>query len=163
MNMDRETQEFEKLRKLLALKRLEMPPQGYFDTLPDKIISRIQSDESSSDENLLLLFWRLLKNKPIIGFATAVALIALVGLASRSFNDSEASISIYPPHNNPWELAQPSHNTSLAENTPSAQLSQPSPDAASSTNPVSPAESMPSLFQSIQLKVTPVNYTPSNK
>lgn len=45
--------EFEKLRKLLALKRREEPPPGYFNRLPGEIRARIAQAEANPEP-----FWR---------------------------------------------------------------------------------------------------------
>lgn len=45
--------EFKKLRKLLALKRHEVPPPGYFDRLPGQIRTRMAGTEAHSEP-----FWR---------------------------------------------------------------------------------------------------------
>jgi hypothetical protein len=45
--MNPEQENFEALRKLLALKRHEIPPPGYFDHLPRRISSRLRAHEDA--------------------------------------------------------------------------------------------------------------------
>jgi hypothetical protein len=56
--MNLESNDFETLRKLIALKRHEQPPPGYFSRLPDRISARLQRGEGQAGfwENLLAQF-----------------------------------------------------------------------------------------------------------
>jgi len=46
--MNSNSSDFETLRKLLALKRYEQPPPGYFRRLPDQIAARLERGEGQS-------------------------------------------------------------------------------------------------------------------
>ena len=69
--MNSDPNDFENLRKLLALKRYEQPPPGYFSRLPDRITARIERGEGQSD------FWErfispfILRPAVVYGFALA--------------------------------------------------------------------------------------------
>lgn len=45
--MNAQSDNFERMRQLLALKRYEQPPPGYFDNLSARIINRIESTNSA--------------------------------------------------------------------------------------------------------------------
>jgi hypothetical protein len=69
--MNKDPESFDSLRKLLALKRHEVPPPGFFACLPGKIVTRIERGEGQ------LTFWeRLSANftlRPAFAYAFAVA------------------------------------------------------------------------------------------
>ena len=79
MNPDPEN--FENLRKLLALKRHEQPPPGYFNRLPDTILSRIKAGDQPSES-----FWERLLPRVILrpAFAYGFGLAACAMLAKDS-------------------------------------------------------------------------------
>ena len=74
MNTD---EQFKQLKKLLALKRYEQPPPGYFDRLPREIISAIEREQARL-EPWLRRVWRTLQRKPEFAGAFGLALCALV-------------------------------------------------------------------------------------
>ena len=47
--MNQESEQTEKVIRIIALKRFEQPPPGYFHLLPDRIVSRIEQGEGKSD------------------------------------------------------------------------------------------------------------------
>jgi hypothetical protein len=65
------------LQKLLALKRYEIPPPGYFGTFPSKVIARIEAGESVEAVSWWSRFLLALSTRPSL--ASGLALI--VGLS----------------------------------------------------------------------------------
>jgi len=78
---------FETLRRLLALKRRESPPPGYFNDFSSRVTSRIRAGDGAP-ESLIQRLWRHLQfymafeTKPVYSgaFATAICLLLLVGI-----------------------------------------------------------------------------------
>jgi hypothetical protein len=92
MSMSPEQENFESLRRLLALKRYEQPPPGYFDRLPRRVIARIQAGETGGIVTLseritweapwLQRILTYIEANPAIGaaFAAAVCVFLISGL-----------------------------------------------------------------------------------
>jgi hypothetical protein len=86
--MDSDQNEFEQLRRLLALKRHEQPPPGYFSDFSAQVVSGIKSGDRAHDENGWgSLLWeapwmvRLLsafQQKPYVSGAFGVAVCGLL-------------------------------------------------------------------------------------
>ena len=86
MNLD--TQDFEPLRRLLALKRHEVPPPGYFNGFSKQVIARIQAGERPETQGFverllgeapwLQRLWAALEAKPVVAGACTVAACALL-------------------------------------------------------------------------------------
>ncbi len=86
--MNENQSNFESLRRLLALKRHEMPPPGYFDTFSKRVIARIRAGEAETPASLserlseqvpwLLKFLQAFEAKPVFASAYAFALCLLL-------------------------------------------------------------------------------------
>jgi hypothetical protein len=86
--MSEDSENFEQLRRLLALKRHEQPPPGYFDGFSRQVILRIKAGECRAQANLLeRLFWEApwvqrlwhaLETRPILAGACGVAVCGLM-------------------------------------------------------------------------------------
>ncbi len=95
--MSQDTESFEQLRRLLALKRHEQPPPGYFNDFSRQVIVRIKAGERGEPANVLeRLFleapWlqRLLnafETRPILAGACGVAVCGLM-IAGVLYSDS---------------------------------------------------------------------------
>jgi hypothetical protein len=163
MNMQNENHEFDKLLKLLAIKRLEKPPRGYFDNFSARVIDKldkIQNPEEQTGESLFVQLWKLLIAKPAL--AGAFVLIFVAGIIALMRPAQTAEIPLRPgiTQNNPWELnTQSKQNENLAD---ISGLASGQSTEHSSTNPVTSGSGAPSLFQQIPTLVnpTPANYSP---
>ena len=137
-----ENDNFESLRRLLSLKRHEVPPPGYFDSLSSQIISRIRLGEHRGlhvgsavfqQAPWLGRFVRLFETKPAFAgaFACALCLLLVFGIVNAERPDWQASAAEQP-------FAPTAGATSMAAVSPvefSSSSSQPML-ALNSTNPV---------------------------
>jgi hypothetical protein len=88
MSMSEDTENFDRLRQLLALKRHEQPPPGYFNNFSHQVILRIQAGERGEavaifdgffwEAAWLQRIWAALETKPILAGAFGVALCGLL-------------------------------------------------------------------------------------
>jgi len=86
--MNQDSQDFEPLRRLLALKRHEVPPPGYFNGFSKQVIARIQAGERGETQGFverllgeapwLQRLWAALEAKPILAGASAMAACGLL-------------------------------------------------------------------------------------
>ncbi|HEU6448300.1 MAG TPA: hypothetical protein VFV23_07685 [Verrucomicrobiae bacterium] len=93
-----ETENFESLRQLLALKRHEIPPPGYFDRFSGNVIARIRSGETASGKSWFVRIFEALEVKPAFAgaFASAVCLLMLFGIVYAG-SDNSAPQSLFQP------------------------------------------------------------------
>lgn len=80
--MDPVEDNFASLRRLLAFKRNERPPPGYFDRLPDRILNRIALDDAPEPGNWMhTLLERFHLRPALAGFAcVAVGAACFLGI-----------------------------------------------------------------------------------
>jgi hypothetical protein len=170
MNMSPEQENFEALRRLLALKRHEQPPPGYFNHFSIQVIRRIQAGERVPDSLLERLFmeapwfqrmWGILEAKPVLvgAFGAAVCGLMLAGLVySENVNVAAAPVLLPPP--DPQEPTP----TQLVESSPvTPMFSRMEGVGLSNTGGIATIESRPSLFQEFNPYqrpwVVPASYT----
>ncbi len=70
-------EQFEQLKKLLALKKYEQPPPGYFDRLSRQIIAAVEADRNAR-RSWFSEFWHSLQSKPSFGGALAIGMCGLI-------------------------------------------------------------------------------------
>jgi hypothetical protein len=82
--MSENENDFEALRRLLALKRHEIPPPGYFENFSSQVIGRIRASEVAQELPLLLRFLQWIERRPAfpVAFASSLCLFLLYGIVS---------------------------------------------------------------------------------
>jgi len=145
---------FEKLQKLLALKRYEQPPPGYFNRLPNQIMARIEAGEGQSR------FWERL----IPSFTFRPAMAYGVGLAACGAVSLGVFYTSNLPSSNTGATTASTMTTSqpmMVTSAPAATIASRDPSSVNSTNPVTER----SLFPDPQnigrgLQSAPAGFTP---
>jgi len=101
MSMSPETENFDQLRRLLALKRHEQPPPGYFHHFSSQVIARIEAGERADDPVGFVRFiwegvwlqrlWDAIETKPALAgvFGAAVCGFLVAGVI---YTDSPTSV-----------------------------------------------------------------------
>lgn len=117
-----ENDNFESLRQLLALKRHEVPPPGYFDRFSGQVISRIRAGERETETGTpwYLRLMQMFEAKPAFAssFASALCLLLLFGIVYAEQSDqtpqpsllqaSELSPQLFAANANTVSMPQPS-------------------------------------------------------
>ncbi len=105
--MSQDTENFEPLRRLLALKRYEQPPPGYFNNFSSQVIARIKAGEAEPHSAFLeRLFgqapwlrqlWGAFEAQPILAgaFGVAVCGLLIMGVAYSDKTES-APVALVP-------------------------------------------------------------------
>lgn len=146
--MNSDSENFEALRRLLALKRHEIPPPGYFNGFSRQVLARIKAGEQGGREvsrgTWFQRLWAVLEAKPVFAGAFGAAVCAL--LITGVLNSGEAGLS---PGLVGGAIA-PGSATALA--SPESMDEGISAQIASGTNRIS------DLFNQFPLQTEPVRY-----
>jgi hypothetical protein len=160
--MNENENNFESLRRLLALKRHETPHPGYFNDFSRQVLHRIRVGQTGTSDNLteelfnhapwLAKLLHVFDAKPIFagGFAGALCLLLLFGIVYAERPDLTSQ-----------PLLQSANSSAeLAVVTPPA-LSQPADQMGivSSTNPVMSLQPVASLFAQPTPLAQPVSFS----
>ena len=162
--MNENENNFESLRRLLALKRHETPPPGYFNTFSSRVISRIRAGESARPDNAmegLAWLFRVLEKfqlKPAFAgtFASALCVLLVVGIvyAERSESTPQASVQA-AVENDP----SPALLASVSPNVLAQPADQPAGGIVSSTDPVLILQPVASTFGQQNPLAHPVSFS----
>ena len=113
-------EDFEQLRKLLALKRHEVPPPGYFESLPRKVMTRVEMTELG----VYSTWWEWLvarfDAKPLLAclYGFGVSTLLLLGFRIPQWVDADIGSGAAP--SGPWLAATPDPLTMPAGIFPNA-------------------------------------------
>jgi len=77
--MSENENDFDALRRLLALKRHEVPPPGYFENFSGNVIARIRAGDTAAELPWLLKFIQWFERRPAmpVTFASSMCLVLL--------------------------------------------------------------------------------------
>ena len=96
-------QNFDDLRRLLALKRQEQPPPGYFHRFSGEVIARIRAGEQAPDRSIgrfdlpwLRKFWAALETKPALAGAVGASICAMMLWAVVSTENLGGTSAVIP-------------------------------------------------------------------
>jgi hypothetical protein len=98
-------QNFDELKKLLKLKRHEIPPPGFFTHFSDEVVQRIRAGEGrgytfierlNDQAPWLVNFIRVFEARPgvIGGFATALCMLLLFGVVLAEHSETGSSMLV---------------------------------------------------------------------
>jgi hypothetical protein len=155
MNVDPEN--FASLQKLLALKRLEQPPPGYFDGLADKITWRLETGEGRSS------FWDLLaatfSHRPVLAYGIVLTLCGTIagGTIYSLRTDGSASSDVASVES--WDPVTPALAVQVNPPRVLHALSWSVRTDIMDDAPVVPAHS---LFQPVKMVAIPAAYNGGN-
>jgi hypothetical protein len=165
INMNENENNFESLRRLLAQKRHETPPPGYFNSFSGQIIARIRAGEAKapqtdseryfSEAPWLLRLLQAFELKPAFAgaFASALSLLLVFGIVYAERPDS-----------GPQPILQTADQSvgSFASMAPAA-LGQPAiaTDIINSNNATTSLQPVASLFGSQNVFAQPVSFSPA--
>ena len=150
---------FDDLRRLLALKRHEQPPPGYFHHFSDKVLARIRAAEASDArpwwDRLLTHFYA----RPALAcaFGLAISSLLLAGFTlSRGFESEMASA---PQLQGPWFAATPEPSRALpVQISPTRYASRGDLVSFSSVSPVLPSDPQVGHFGPSGIKVQTASF-----
>ena len=157
--MKPQSQNFQSLRRLLALKRYEKPPPGFFDDFSTRVVARIRSGERVdqgffeqlySAAGWLQPFLSIFETRPILvgAFGSAVCLLIVSGIV---YSDNRPE-----PSNDVMAIRQPETEFPFAV-SPTMAVSQPMDDTTSTSNSVAPVRALFDEAESGQPSTQPVN------
>lgn len=147
--MNAEQENFEALRKLMALKRHEQPPPGYFNKLPGIILSRLEAAEESQGLWAKVLTRFILR--PAFAFTLGFAFCSLFATGVTYSMRTNPNTVAAQPRVEPWEVA--SSGSSIQPIT----LHVAGFEGASGTN--QDVGTRPSLFNNLTPQAMPASFS----
>ena len=158
--MNPSPEEFDSLRKLIALKKYEQPPPGFFNHFSDKVIARIEAEKLVARPSFWQRLFPDLEAKPVLACAYGLVITGLLVVGLGISESAEPEESPAPNLGSPWFAAQTPAPSSTLPVTPTA--SRPLPEqstTASSVVPVFSSSASKSPFDVPQNNYKPVSYS----
>ena len=160
--MNSAPEDFGSVRRLLALKRHELPPPGYFNEFPRRVIARLEREQSVDSATWFGKLVRVLQLKPV--FASGLGIVALGILAFRlvAFQQFEPKMfAMVSEKNVPSEMISTPRDMVPAETDGMALNQIPTGDVLpSSVNPAINTQPPSALFAGFHLNVQTAAFRP---
>ena len=168
--MNENENNFESLRRLLVLKRYEIPPPGYFDYFSSQVLQRIRAGDTGTSANWLEEYFaqapwmgklvQVFNVKPVFAstFAGALCLLLFLGIIYADRPDLAAQ-QVLQAANTTASLTTASLTTASLTAAPSLSQSADQMGIVSSTNPVLSLQPVASLFGQQNSLAQPVSLT----
>lgn len=164
--MQDDPKDFEKLRRILALKRNEVPPPAYFDTFSDKVIARIEADQMARSG-----LWRqvisLFRTRPAISWSFSVAAVLALFVAGNGVDDPKpnSQSSNQPVFGNPAGSAAAasmvfSTNHNPSRFGPTKLVLEPARSFQTNSEPKLDSLFSRPFYHQVDHRVQPAGYTP---
>ena len=101
--------DFEALLRLLALKRHEVPPPGYFEDFSSSVIGRIRAAQSARGLPWLLRALQAFETRPAypVALASALCLLLLFGIVSVEQSPELVANPVFPTDNSNFAITTP--------------------------------------------------------
>jgi hypothetical protein len=123
--MNPEQENFNNLRRLLALKRHEVPPPGYFNGFSQQVVLRIRGGERADAGSFRELLWEapwlqriwsLIEAKPVIAgvFAAAASGLLIAGMISSEQAPALSPVALSPVIETSSSVSQASVQTPIS-------------------------------------------------
>jgi hypothetical protein len=97
MTPDHAPDEFDRLRKLLALKRYEQPPPGFFHRFSDKVVARIEADQAAGPTSRLRRWFAELAERPVLASTYGLLFAGMTAIAVALAQAPADDLSEAPP------------------------------------------------------------------
>ena len=168
--MNENENNFESLRRLLVLKRYEIPPPGYFDYFSSQVLQRIRAGDTGTSANWLEEYFaqapwmgklvQVFNVKPVFAstFAGALCLLLFLGIIYADRPDLAAQ-QVLQAANTTASLTTASLTTASLTAAPSLSQSADQMGIVSSTNPVLSLQPVASLFGQQSSLAQPVSFS----
>jgi hypothetical protein len=156
-------EDFEKLKQLLACKRYEQPPPGYFHSFSDKVISRLEAEELMEYSS----WWQWLVDKfdakPVVACLYGMVVSGLLLAGFRLSQIFENEVASAPIPGGPWLALTPDSGTFFQSELGQDKLGD-SPAwtvSGSASASVLKSESANLLFNGTAFPAQSINFRPS--
>lgn len=153
-------EDFDSLRKLLACKRHEQPPPGYFHYFSDKVIARIEAAELAEHSS----WWKWLVNRfdarPVLACGYGFVISGLLLMGFRISQIFETELAAGPAPAGPWLAATPDPLSNLPNDFVQSHFASPAGLLSFSTslNPVFAGPQPGYSFTSSGFRVQPASF-----